>query len=57
MAKFARECVAKMQSVTHDLVHRLGEDTADLKLRVGLHSGETTAGVLRGKMGRFQLFG
>ena len=26
-------------------------------MRVGLHSGSTTAGVLRGDKGRFQLFG
>jgi class 3 adenylate cyclase len=33
------------------------EDTADLKLRVGLHSGPVVAGVLRGDRSRFQLFG
>ncbi|CAB9531243.1 Receptor-type guanylate cyclase gcy (Partial), partial [Seminavis robusta] len=27
------------------------------EMRVGLHSGSTTAGVLRGDKGRFQLFG
>jgi class 3 adenylate cyclase len=39
------------------LVDTLGGDTADLEMRVGLHSGATTAGVLRGAKGRFQLFG
>ena len=32
-------------------------DTGDLALRVGVHSGQVTAGVLRGDKGRFQLFG
>jgi hypothetical protein len=35
----------------------LGPDTGDLALRVGLHSGPVTAGVLRGDKSRFQLFG
>jgi hypothetical protein len=29
----------------------------DLSLRIGLNSGPTTAGVLRGEKARFQLFG
>jgi Adenylate and Guanylate cyclase catalytic domain len=33
------------------------QDTADLKLRIGLHSGPVVAGVLRGDRSRFQLFG
>ena len=32
-------------------------DTAELGMRIGLHSGPVTAGVLRGEKGRFQLFG
>lgn len=35
----------------------LGPDTGDLGVRIGLHSGQCTAGVLRGDKGRFQLFG
>ena len=35
----------------------LGPDTADLGLRIGIHSGPVTAGVLRGERARFQLFG
>ena len=35
----------------------LGPGTGDLKARVGLHSGQVTAGVLRGAKARFQLFG
>ena len=29
----------------------------DLSMRIGLHSGPVTAGVLRGEKSRFQLFG
>ena len=57
MARFARRCMTKMAEVLGDLVDSLGADTATLELRVGLHSGPTTAGVLRGAKGRFQLFG
>jgi len=58
MVKFARDCLYALQQVTStDLADRLGPDTRDLKMRVGLHSGPTTAGVLRGIKGRFQLFG
>ena len=32
-------------------------DTGDLSLRVGIHSGPVTAGVLIGEKSRFQLFG
>ena len=35
----------------------LGPGTNELSLRVGLHSGPVTAGVLRGDRARFQLFG
>lgn len=35
----------------------LGPDTGDLDLRVGVHSGPVTAGVLRSERARFQLFG
>jgi hypothetical protein len=35
----------------------VGQGTTDLALRVGLNSGPTTAGVLRGEKARFQLFG
>jgi len=46
---------------THELTRRLevtlGPDTSELSIRVGLHSGPVTAGVLRGDRARFQLFG
>lgn len=46
-----------MRSVLHELAPTLGPDTASLRLRVGIHSGQVTAGVLRGDRARFQLFG
>jgi hypothetical protein len=46
-----------MKVLVHKLEVTLGPDTADLTIRVGLHSGPVTAGVLRGERARFQLFG
>lgn len=58
MCKFAADCREKMNELTtSDLSAKLGLGTADLKLRIGLHSGPVTAGVLRGQKARFQLFG
>eukprot|EP00980_Cylindrotheca_fusiformis_P018093 scaffold5810_cov109-Cylindrotheca_fusiformis.AAC.3 len=57
MARFANECLLKMQSVVKKLEVRLGPDTAELGMRIGVHSGPVTAGVLRGEKSRFQLFG
>jgi class 3 adenylate cyclase len=57
MAKFADDCMVKMGQLTKELAPALGEDTAGLAMRVGLHSGSVTGGVLRGQKSRFQLFG
>lgn len=57
MARFARDCLYKMWTLTTNLEVSLGPETADLCMRVGLHSGPVTAGVLRGERSRFQLFG
>eukprot|EP00980_Cylindrotheca_fusiformis_P023702 scaffold10816_cov85-Cylindrotheca_fusiformis.AAC.1 len=55
--KFALDCLKKMRESTIKLEVSLGPDTADLALRIGIHSGQVTAGVLRGERSRFQLFG
>jgi class 3 adenylate cyclase len=57
MAKFAKDCLCKMNKLSLILADSLGSETRDLKLRVGLHSGPVIAGVLRGEKSRFQLFG
>jgi Adenylate and Guanylate cyclase catalytic domain len=57
MARFARDCIVSMNDLTKKLEMQLGPDTTDLGMRVGLHSGPVTAGVLRGDKSRFQLFG
>ncbi|KAL7571614.1 hypothetical protein ACA910_011154 [Epithemia clementina (nom. ined.)] len=57
MARFARECSNRMLDLTRRLAVQFGPGTEDLGLRVGLHSGPVTAGVLRGERSRFQLFG
>ena len=57
MARFARDCMVKTIELTRTLECTLGPDTADLAMRIGLHSGPVTAGVLRGDNARFQLFG
>ena len=57
MVRFVSEAMNKMNEVVNVLAVELGPGTADLKMRVGLHSGPVTAGVLRGQKARFQLFG
>ena len=47
----------KLDRIVERLSGSLGEGTDELALRTGMHSGEVTAGVLRGERGRFQLFG
>lgn len=57
MARFARDTLHKFNSLVKQLVVELGPDTEDMRIRIGLHSGPVTAGVLRGERARFQLFG
>lgn len=57
MARFARDCLYRFSIITKQLEVQLGPGTGDLGLRVGLHSGAVTAGVLRTDNARFQLFG
>jgi class 3 adenylate cyclase len=57
MARFARECMHKTSELVKILEMTLGPDTAELSMKVGMHSGPVTGGVLRGEKSRFQLFG
>jgi len=57
MVQYCSACLFKMKQLTRDLEVELGEGTADLTMRFGIHSGPVTAGVLRGERARFQLFG
>ncbi|KAL3916977.1 MAG: hypothetical protein SGILL_004926, partial [Bacillariaceae sp.] len=57
MARFARDIMETMDVMTQKLEVELGPDTSSLGLRIGIHSGPVTAGVLRGDRARFQLFG
>lgn len=57
MSRFAWEIKLKMHEACKKLEATLGPGTAELSLRIGLHSGPVTAGVLRGEKSRFQLFG
>jgi class 3 adenylate cyclase len=57
MARFAKDCMAKCRTLVKKLEVTLGPDTGDLQMRMGMHSGPVTAGVLRGDRSRFQLFG
>ena len=48
MARFARDCMRCMREAVNKLELTLGPDTADLELRIGIHSGPITAGKWRG---------
>ena len=55
MARFAKECQCALDQCKAILAEDLGPETANLQIRIGLHSGPVTAGVLRGRRARFQL--
>ncbi|CAB9520029.1 Receptor-type guanylate cyclase gcy [Seminavis robusta] len=57
ICRFARDIQRRTLSLVKTLEKSLGPDTADLDIRIGIHSGPVTAGVLRGERARFQLFG
>lgn len=57
MARFANDCMICLRWLVKKLEVKLGPDTGDLSMRIGMHSGPVTAGVLRGERSRFQLFG
>lgn len=49
VAKFAIECMMRMQVLASELEVVFGPDTGDLSLRIGIHSGTITGGFLKGK--------
>lgn len=57
LTRFVRDCLRTLRETTKSLEASLGPDTGELGMRVGIHSGPVTAGVLRGDRSRFQLFG
>ncbi|CAJ1936599.1 unnamed protein product [Cylindrotheca closterium] len=57
MIQFAHQISKEMTKMTQMLETTLGPDTSDLLLRIGIHTGPVTAGVIRGDKARFQLFG
>jgi class 3 adenylate cyclase len=57
MSRFAYDIIQKTDTVMLGLSLLLGEETCYLSIRVGINSGPTTAGVLRGDKSRFQIFG
>ena len=42
MARVARDCVKKTYQLMKELELKLGPDTSDLSIRIGLHSGPVT---------------
>lgn len=57
ITKFAVDIRKKTNELSNELVTTLGKGTEHLQMRIGLHSGSVTAGILRGQRARFQLFG
>lgn len=57
ICRFAQDCLAQTSELTKSLESSLGPGTGDLTIRIGIHSGPVTGGVLRGEKARFQLFG
>jgi class 3 adenylate cyclase len=55
LTQFAKQCRRKANQVLFQLNPKL--DTSNLNIRIGIHSGPVTAGVLRGDKARFDLFG
>lgn len=45
MARFASDCLERMNHVVKGLETELGPGTGDLTMRFGVHSGPVTAGV------------
>ena len=56
LVQFAALSMEKMNEKIRELAGELGDDTLELAMRVGIHSGPVTAGVLRGDKARFQVW-
>ena len=55
---YARGCLRRFRDLTHKLEEKLGPETTELSLRIGINTGPIMAGILRGEsQARFQLFG
>lgn len=52
MARYAVDCLNTVPLIVNQLERSLGPDTGDLGIRLGIHSGAVTSGVLRGDKGR-----
>ena len=52
MVRFPKDCQGSMMDALAELDRKMGGTTLDLCMRVGLHSGPVTAGVLRGPKAR-----
>lgn len=57
VARYARDCLQALDSLTKQMERTLGPETGELTMRFGLHSGPCTAGVLRAERARYQIFG
>ncbi|KAL7525767.1 hypothetical protein ACHAXR_001150 [Thalassiosira sp. AJA248-18] len=58
LAQFAERCRKKATEVMENLSNQPEmDDVSRLNIRIGIHSGPVTAGVLRGNKARFDLFG
>ena len=55
--RFSVDMLECLSNTKRKLYHLFGDSINGLDLRVGLHSGTVTGGVLRGKRYRFQLYG
>ena len=55
LVEFAQRCLQASEVVLNRVNSQL--NTKDLSIRIGVHSGHVTAGVLRGDKARFDLFG
>jgi len=58
MARFAKQCMRVVSQLLHDKSVVYGDDTKNLRLQAGIHSGGVTAGIMGGHlMSRYQVFG